>query len=67
MPQKIKSLFRNLLEGAMMLTVYPDDGRRFPLDGGGFRQYRANMRGDVRNAAQDMRRAVHRLKEKQMT
>ena len=65
MPQKIKGIFKKLLEGAMTLMVYDEDERRFPIYGGGFKQDRANMRGDFRNVAGDMRRAVRRLRKRQ--
>ncbi len=50
-----------LIEGLRTFTLHPN-GRRTPLYGGGFEQDRANLRGDVRNVAGDMRRATDKVK-----
>ena len=67
MPDKIKIIFRNLLNGARTLMVIPENERRFPIDGGGFRRDRANLHRDVCNVAGDMRRAVKKISERQAT
>lgn len=67
MPEKIKIIFRNILNGARTLTVMPDNERRHPIDGGGFRRDYANLHKDLCNVASDMRRATRQINGRQTT
>lgn len=61
MKEKLKRWFLTIAEGTGTLTIFPDDERRLPLDGGGFAQDRRNLRCDVQSTAIDMKNAVQNI------